>query len=238
MADVRDNPGGGTAGDGTVLLERILADGRLGTVAFSSIFDPQAVALCHAAGEGSTLQLRFGGKTSHLGGQPIDARVNVRRTLDDTPTTFMGRAISLGRSAHVSVPLSEGGVVELVLNDRRLATTHPDIWDCFELDVSPSSRWAPLWKQFPGRPSQFQKQFLTAQYIFPIRNHYIYTQYFLGLDSTNIIFSGFRIASAAAHHGRARREIVQPLHGRLWTDRRQRDPHRHGPVSRARPRPR
>ena len=135
MADVRDNPGGGTAGDGTVLLERMLTDGRLGTIGFSSIYDPQAVSLCHAAGEGSTLQLRFGGKTSHLGGQPLDALVQVRRLLDDTPTTFMGRGITLGRSAHVSIPLSGGGACELILNDRRLATTHPDVWDSFAVDA-------------------------------------------------------------------------------------------------------
>jgi microcystin degradation protein MlrC len=37
--------------------------------------------LCHAAGPGARLQLRFGGKTEALGGDPIDALVEVCRKL-------------------------------------------------------------------------------------------------------------------------------------------------------------
>lgn len=53
---VWDNPGGGTAGDGTVLLSRLIAAGAT-NVGFSSCWDPQAVQLCGAAGVGGTFQV-------------------------------------------------------------------------------------------------------------------------------------------------------------------------------------
>ena len=65
-------------GDSTWFIERCLARSLSG-VALSSICDPQAAALCHAAGEGAELQLRFGGKTAPEAdsGPPIDALVKV-----------------------------------------------------------------------------------------------------------------------------------------------------------------
>eukprot|EP01047_Picozoa_sp_COSAG01_P064915 COSAG01_NODE_8671_length_2702_cov_2.911256_3_plen_188_part_00 len=87
IADVWDNPGGGPAGDGTVILQSLLrrrqGDGATTSVGFSGIWDPQAVSLCRAAGVGARLQLRFGGKTSHLAGDPIDALVVVEGVVDD-----------------------------------------------------------------------------------------------------------------------------------------------------------
>ena len=63
----QDNPGGGAPGDGTVILE-MLIEQRIKGVGYASVWDPQAIGLCRAAGEGGELQLRFGGKTHHLSG--------------------------------------------------------------------------------------------------------------------------------------------------------------------------
>ena len=76
VADVWDNPGGGVAGDGTLILRRMLERG-LDNFAVATIWDPLAVTFCIAAGEGAKLQLRFGGKAGPDGGAPIDARVEV-----------------------------------------------------------------------------------------------------------------------------------------------------------------
>ena len=76
VADVWDNPGGGVAGDGTLILRRIIERG-IGNVAVATIWDPIAVTFCLAAGEGALIQLRFGGKAGPDGGAPIDARVEV-----------------------------------------------------------------------------------------------------------------------------------------------------------------
>ncbi len=52
VADVWDNPGGGVAGDGTLILRRIIECG-IGNVAVATIWDPIAVTFCLAAGEGA-----------------------------------------------------------------------------------------------------------------------------------------------------------------------------------------
>jgi microcystin degradation protein MlrC len=86
IADVWDNPGGGPAGDGTVILRSLIthaAAQQRQRVGFAGVWDPQACALCAAAGVGASLQLRFGGKTSHMAGDPIDALVTVEGVVDD-----------------------------------------------------------------------------------------------------------------------------------------------------------
>ena len=78
IADMWDNPGGGTAGDATVILRELLARGATG-VAIGTIWDPIAVQLCMVAGEGAELPLRFGGKAAPETGEPMDALVRVVR---------------------------------------------------------------------------------------------------------------------------------------------------------------
>ena len=74
--------GGGAPGDGTVIL-KLLIDQEVDSVGYSSVWDPGAIGLCKAAGVGADLQLRFGGKTHHLSGQPIDAMVHVVAVTDN-----------------------------------------------------------------------------------------------------------------------------------------------------------
>jgi microcystin degradation protein MlrC len=67
IADVWDNPGGGVAGDATVIL-RALIDARVENAALATIWDPVAVRLCAIAGEGARVPLRFGAKSApHCG---------------------------------------------------------------------------------------------------------------------------------------------------------------------------
>ena len=73
VADVWDNPGGGVAGDGTLILRRMIERG-IDDFAVATIWDPVAVTFCLAAGEGAHIQLRFGGKAGPDGGAPIDAK--------------------------------------------------------------------------------------------------------------------------------------------------------------------
>ncbi|MEO1019802.1 MAG: M81 family metallopeptidase, partial [Pseudomonadota bacterium] len=56
LVDTWGNPGGGVPGDNTVLLKAMLQAG-VEDAAFATIWDPIAVRICHAAGEGATLQL-------------------------------------------------------------------------------------------------------------------------------------------------------------------------------------
>jgi len=89
LMDVGDNIGGGSPGDGTILLE---AASRLRIRGFLAIlWDPIAVRSCVAAGVGGRVSLDVGGRVDPRNGAPVhvDARVRVisdGRYEDPTPT--------------------------------------------------------------------------------------------------------------------------------------------------------
>ncbi len=61
LADLGDNPGGGTAADGTSILWGLMDLGAEGAVV-STIRDPEVVALAFEAGEGAEIETLLGGK--------------------------------------------------------------------------------------------------------------------------------------------------------------------------------
>jgi microcystin degradation protein MlrC len=132
VADVWDNPGGGVAGDGTLILRRIL-DRGLGGVAVATIWDPIAVTFCLAAGEGARLQLRFGGKAGPDGGAPIDAAVTVLKAVPEGWQSFGASRVTLGASAVVRL---EGHDVVVILNTNRTQTFEPDIFSNLGIDFA------------------------------------------------------------------------------------------------------
>jgi microcystin degradation protein MlrC len=89
LMDVGDNIGGGSPGDSTVLLAEAQ---RLGVRRYlQTLFDPEAVAACIAAGVGQTVSLRVGAKTDDMHGQPVEVAGRVRvisdgRFEEPTPT--------------------------------------------------------------------------------------------------------------------------------------------------------
>ena len=130
ISDTWDNPGGGVAGDGTVILREIIRR-RVGRVGVATIWDPIAVTFCHAAGEGALLDLRFGGKSGPLAGEPIDARVRVLRTVAEAWQSFGRSRVTLGASAVVRV---EGTEIDIILNTNRTQTFEPDIFSNLGID--------------------------------------------------------------------------------------------------------
>jgi microcystin degradation protein MlrC len=104
LADVADNAGGGAPGDSTFLLRALLERG-VDNVATGTYYDPLAVDACFEAGEGAHIDLRFGGKMGVASGDPIDARVEVRRLLEAHHQDYMddSRPSVLGRSAWIRV---------------------------------------------------------------------------------------------------------------------------------------
>ncbi|MFV0475602.1 MAG: M81 family metallopeptidase [Pikeienuella sp.] len=123
IADVWDNPGGGVPGDSTIMLREALALG-LSDIAFGTIWDPMAVRLCHAAGEGARLHLRIGGKTSDQAGEPVDADVTVVRLQRDAVQSFGASVVPMGDCAVVR---TDGGI-EIVLNSNRSQSFSPDLF--------------------------------------------------------------------------------------------------------------
>ncbi|TIW98253.1 M81 family metallopeptidase [Mesorhizobium sp.] len=130
IADIWDNPGGGVAGDGTVVLRELLVRG-ISNVGMATIWDPIAVTFCHAAGEGAVIDLRFGGKAGPLAGEPIDARVKVLRAVGEGWQSFGPSRVTLGSAAVVRI---EGTEVDVILNTNRTQTFEPDIFSNIGID--------------------------------------------------------------------------------------------------------
>jgi microcystin degradation protein MlrC len=132
LADVWDNPGGGTAGDSTTVLRRFIARG-LDSVAFGTIWDPMAVRLCMAAGENATLPLRFGGKVAPHSGQPVDAEVTITRLVRRATQHFRDSIVPLGDAAAIRL-----GGIDVVLNSNRAQAFEPDLFS--NLGIDPLAR--------------------------------------------------------------------------------------------------
>ena len=119
LLDMGDNVGGGSAADGTTLIHE-LHRRRLGP-AFVCLSDPEAVQQAAAAGAGSRLTLRVGGKTDDLHGLPLEAQFTVLQLNDgrfEEPEARHGgiRHYDQGRTAVVR---SEHGLT-IMLTTRRM----------------------------------------------------------------------------------------------------------------------
>ena len=117
VADPSDNAGGGAASDNTNVLRRLLERG-CGDAAIGPFWDPLAVAICHGAGCGARLELRFGGKASATSGQPIDAAVEVIGLAAAGWQSFGSARVSYGDGAGIRIATA-GGAVEVSLISHR-----------------------------------------------------------------------------------------------------------------------
>jgi microcystin degradation protein MlrC len=116
LVDVGDNIGGGTPGDGTVLLAELLAQGA--QEATMVIADAEAARAAFAAGVGAPVRLAVGGKTDRLHGDPVEVAGRVRLLCD-------GQWVHEGPE-NAGVPVDMGptavlrcGGVNLVLTSRK-----------------------------------------------------------------------------------------------------------------------
>jgi microcystin degradation protein MlrC len=80
LMDVGDNIGGGSPADSTFLLAEAKRQGVRGFL--QTLYDPEAVQECLAAGIGQSLTLRVGGKTDDRHGQPVEVTGRVRLISD------------------------------------------------------------------------------------------------------------------------------------------------------------
>ena len=128
IADVWDNPGGGTAGDNTVILQNLIAR-KLSDVALATIWDPIAVRICFSAGEGASIRLRIGGKVSDQSGDPIDAVVKIHKLVANATQSFGTSVVPLGDCAWVEV-----NGIHIILNTVRSQVYNPDIFSNLGID--------------------------------------------------------------------------------------------------------
>ena len=117
FADGSDNPGGGAPCDGTIALQAMI-DAKFKGGLVGVLFDPETARQAHAAGVGSTIQVRLGGKTDNRHGGPVQGKALVK-TLSDGVFTYRGPMFqgvkdSLGPTATLVV-----GEVEVVVSSER-----------------------------------------------------------------------------------------------------------------------
>lgn len=135
IADMWDNPGGGTAGDATVILHELLAQRAQG-VAVGTIWDPIAVHLCMVAGEGAELPLRFGAKSAPLTGDPVDAVVRVLRVAPDAQMRFGASVVPFGPAVRLAL-LDAAGTetgIEVILNTVRAQSYDPSLFTALGIE--------------------------------------------------------------------------------------------------------
>ncbi len=128
IADMWDNPGGGTAGDATVILAALLARG-VENVAVGMIWDPIAVQICLAAGTGAEIPLRFGAKSAPGTGSPIDGLVTVKRVVRNAEMRFGESVAPFGDAAHIHL---DG--IDIILSSVRVQSYDPSLFTALGLD--------------------------------------------------------------------------------------------------------
>lgn len=132
LADMWDNPGGGTSGDNTLILHALIKAG-VTFLGVSTIWDPQAAQLAHGAGVGTRLEMRIGGKTHPSSGPPFDGLFEVRTLADPGWQSFVESRVTLGKTAVVRLVGTE---VDIILNSNRTQTFDPNIFTNLSLDPS------------------------------------------------------------------------------------------------------
>jgi microcystin degradation protein MlrC len=161
IADVWDNPGGGTAGDATVLLAELMRRGAH-DVAVGTIWDPIAVQVCFAAGEGAEIMLRFGAKSAPDTGAPIDRRVTIRKLVRNAEMRFGESFAPFGDAAWISF---DG--IDVILNSTRAQSFDPSLYSVMGID--PASRKILLIKSTNHFYASFSK--IAAQIIYCAAGH-------------------------------------------------------------------
>ncbi len=132
IADMWDNPGGGTAGDATVVLEELLAN-NVTDAAIGTIWDPMAVRICMAAGEGAEIPLRFGAKSAPGTGRPIDGIVKVVKLVRNAEMRFGESFAPFGDAAHI-----EFRGIDIILNSTRAQSFDPSLFSV--MGIHPASK--------------------------------------------------------------------------------------------------
>jgi microcystin degradation protein MlrC len=137
LADLGDNPGGGTPCDGTVLLEALLKLGAKKAV-ISPICDPETVKIAQKAGEGTEISVKLGGKIDSFHGKPLEVTAKVLRFSDGKCVTkgkmMQGLEIELGDTVVLEVFGQNGGSVQVVVSSLRYPTNDLELYRAFGIE--------------------------------------------------------------------------------------------------------
>jgi microcystin degradation protein MlrC len=121
ITDSGDNVTAGAAGDGTLVLERLLSM-QVSDAVLAGIYDPEAVDQCLAAGEGSKVELDVGGKIDYIYSKPLSISGTVLCLPEGVPGSQKPDAV-----------LQVEGVILVLLSDHR-AFTDPEHFRAVGID--------------------------------------------------------------------------------------------------------
>jgi microcystin degradation protein MlrC len=106
LVDTGDNVGGGSAGDGTVVLAEMLR--QKATDGVACLYAPEDVQLCASAGVGAEITISVGGKIDRLHGDPVMVTGRVRllhdgKYIESEPRHGGRRTNFMGQTALVEI---------------------------------------------------------------------------------------------------------------------------------------
>lgn len=136
LADVSDNPGGGSPCDGTVMLKE-LVEGNVPSAVVAVIVDPEAVRAAKQAGIGATTTLVVGGKKDRRHGDPLTLTGKVRwvgeKEYVNKGAMMTGMTVKMGLTAVFVV-----NNVEIILTENHFQPFDPEALRC--LNIEPRER--------------------------------------------------------------------------------------------------
>jgi microcystin degradation protein MlrC len=133
IADVTDNPGGGTPGDSTFLLRALIERG-ITNVALGIMYDPIMVALAQDAGEGAVLDLRIGGKMGVTSGDAVDLTAEVLKVGELTQHFGIGSSLIPMEMGLCAAIRAHG--IDIVLTSRRQQVYGTDFFTNMGIDLT------------------------------------------------------------------------------------------------------
>jgi microcystin degradation protein MlrC len=131
--EASDNPGAGTPGDGTYLLQAII-EADIPASCFGFIYDPEVAEAAHNAGVGNMIQVELGGKTDDLHGEPLKISAYVKTLTDgqflQSSPMWQGNKVNLGKSARLQT-----GNVDIIVCSVRSQTFDEQVFLLHGIDV-------------------------------------------------------------------------------------------------------
>jgi microcystin degradation protein MlrC len=126
LADVSDNTGAGSPGDGTELLKKLI-EMKAKNVGFASIYDPETVNLVLNSDVGNNINVILGGKSNYNLGDPIKVIANVKTITDGK---FINKGPMMGsvlNNTGRTVVLDINGI-EVIVTETRFQPYDPELF--------------------------------------------------------------------------------------------------------------
>jgi microcystin degradation protein MlrC len=132
IADIADNAGGGAPSDSTFVLEALL-ERKVENAVVALLWDPIVVRQAFAAGVGSRLAVRIGGKMGPSSGTPLDLSVQVRALVPDLVQRWPQTSGYLDSQCGDCACLTCDGV-DIVVSTMRVQVLGLEVYTAFGID--------------------------------------------------------------------------------------------------------